>query len=109
VTEKDFESSFRQAFELLGWLGYHTHNSRRSTAGFPDWVLVRQPRIVFAELKTDTGKVSDDQQAWLDELAHVETQARGLLRQLGLTAARPVVEVHVWRPRDWPTLCEVLR
>ena len=43
----------------LGWRVYHTYDSRRSQPGFPDLVLVRE-RILFLELKSETGKLSHD-------------------------------------------------
>ena len=48
----------------LGWMVYHTHDSRKSQPGFPDLVLVRD-RVVYLECKTATGKLSLDQQAWI--------------------------------------------
>lgn len=74
-----------------GWLRYHTHRSDFSPAGFPDETLVRGERLVFAELKSAKGVVSDLQQLWLDALAAV-----------------PGVEVHVFRPADWERVVEIL-
>lgn len=70
---------------LYGWAIYHTHDSRRSVAGFPDLVLVRE-RVMFVELKTDAGKTSPAQNLWL-----------GVLTAAGATA-------FLWRPKDWPTI-----
>lgn len=74
----------KQATEGHGWMVYHTYDSRRSDAGFPDLVMVRGGRIIFAELKYDKGyadwddrkpkrrgKISDAQQEWLDALGNV--------------------------------------
>src|SRR5438093_187268 len=57
---------------------------RRVNAGFPDWVLAHpgHERVIYAELKTEIGRVSPEQRRWLDVL----------------TASGH--EVHVWRPRD---------
>lgn len=68
----------------LGWLVYHTHDSRRSEAGFPDLVLVnaKQGRTLFRELKRMRGRVSPDQRIWIDALQLV-----------GQDAA-------IWRPDD---------
>lgn len=73
-------------------LRYHTFRSKRSPSGFPDWVLVstRQQRIVYAELKTETGRVSAEQQRWID----------------GLTACG--AEAYVWRPSDFDQVAETL-
>ena len=83
VSERDWQATVVQLAKLRGWRHYHTHDSRRSAPGFPDLVLVRGERVIFAELKTDTGRVSVAQREWLDALR--------------LTPA----EVAIWRPRDW--------
>ena len=51
-----------------GWLVYHTHDSRRSQKGFPDLVLVRPPQVIFAELKGPGGRVTPEQQVWIEAL-----------------------------------------
>src|SRR5262252_7165860 len=53
-----------------GWLCYHTHDSRRSEAGFPDLVLTNGQRVLFLECKTSTGKLTEAQARWLALLAH---------------------------------------
>jgi hypothetical protein len=77
---------------LLGWRVHHTHNSIHSPSGWPDLAMVRGKRIVFAELKSQTGRLTLEQQSWLDEL-------RGV----------PCAEVFIWRPSDWPQIEQVLR
>jgi hypothetical protein len=66
---------------MYGWFVYHTYDSRRSEPGFPDLTMVHSG-VVFAELKTDKGRLTADQEAWLERL-----------RSAG-------AEVYVWRPRD---------
>jgi hypothetical protein len=90
-SERDFQAGVVELARLLGWRSYHTHDSRRSAAGFPDLVLVRGKRLVFAELKSETGARSADQRTWLDALG--ETPA----------------ESYLWRPGDWPEVAEVLQ
>jgi hypothetical protein len=90
MTEKDFSAKFWKLAESLGWDGYHTHDSRKSAAGYPDWTLWRE-RIVFAELKTEAGKTTAAQDTVIE----------------GLRAAGG--EVYVWRPSDWNQICEVLK
>lgn len=52
----------------LGWtMAYHVLRSKGSEPGFPDWVLARE-RVIFLELKTELGKVSDAQRGWLRAL-----------------------------------------
>lgn len=91
VTEKEFLASFVAYARLRGWLVYHTHDSRRSDPGFPDLVLVRGDVLVFAELKTETGRVSRAQSAWLAALADA-TDGRAF----------------IWRPSSWGLIEEVL-
>jgi hypothetical protein len=89
MTEAQLLANVRELAGVLGWLTYHTHRSDRSEAGFPDLVLVRRGRVIFAELKDATRKVTGDQQLWLDRLGDVEH------------VAAAAVTVHVWRPADW--------
>lgn len=70
MTEKELLQAVRDLARLRGWLVYHTHDSRRSEPGFPDLVCVhpRTGQLLHVELKTATGRVSVDQQRWLDAL-----------------------------------------
>jgi hypothetical protein len=52
----------------LNYRAYHTHDSRRSEAGFPDLVLVRPPRVIFIELKSGRRRLTLEQLAWMAEL-----------------------------------------
>ena len=88
-TEKEFQSRVVALAQGLGWRVYHAYDSRRSEPGFPDLVMVRE-RVIFAELKTDRGRLSQAQSEWLERL----TGAGG--------------EVYVWRPADWDAVLAVL-
>jgi len=52
---------------------YHTHDSRRSVAGFPDYCLVVNtpsgPQLLFLELKREGGRPTPEQVGWLRSLA----------------------------------------
>jgi hypothetical protein len=87
--EADLERKVQQLAKVFGWLRYHTLDSRGSDAGFPDDVLVKGSRIIFAENKRQSpskGRVSDAQRTWLLSLV-----------------ATGSVEVYVWRPLDYLT------
>lgn len=86
-SERDFRQQVVQLAQLRGWLVYWTWTSIHSPAGFPDLVLCRPPRLIVAELKTATGKVTLAQQEWLAALG-----------------ACTGVEVALWRPADWATV-----
>jgi hypothetical protein len=83
VSEVMFQADVLELAAWLGLLVYHTHDSRRSAAGFPDLVIVGS-RVLFRELKTATGRIRPDQERWLLRL-----------REAGQDA-------DVWRPADWP-------
>lgn len=92
ISEREFLQQVRDLGRLCGWLCYHTHNSRHSEPGFTDIVMVRPPSVLFAELKTDRGRVTPAQRTWLEALEQC-----------------PGVEAYVWRPGDWPAIVERLQ
>ena len=67
MTEKAFQSDVMRVAKMLGWLPYHTFDSRRSASGFPDLVLVRE-RVLFRELKVGKNKLSQAQELWRDSI-----------------------------------------
>lgn len=83
MTEKQLQTYVLELARALGWLVYHPYDSRRSQEGFPDLVLVRNKRLLFVELKSARGKVSDAQKKWIAALTETGT------------------DVHIWRPEDW--------
>ncbi len=90
LTEAQWMRQFRELAQTLGWTFYHPWLSRFSPRGFPDCVICRPPRLIFAELKTDTGRLTPDQERWIE-----------MLRACGQ-------EAYVWRPRDWDDIVKVL-
>jgi hypothetical protein len=86
---------------LTRWLVHHTRPARRADGtwstpiqgdpGFPDLVMIRGSRVLWVELKSDTGRLTTDQMAWRDRL---------------LLAGQ---EWYCWRPRDWPKVQKTLR
>jgi hypothetical protein len=91
------------------WRWYHTRDSRRSVPGFPDLVLVRPPRLLFVELKTERGKLTADQVAWLEDLEMVSATFVGRAWDPPADPLPPPVEVYVWRPSDRPEIERILR
>jgi len=82
------------------------------TQGFPDYVAVRKGRLIFIELKSDTGKLSVWQETWLGELrecmkfgAIVNSKGRVKIHEKMI----PSFEVYVWRPSDYDQIIELLR
>ena len=90
MTEKEFQSRVIYEAELAGWKVYHTYDSRRSQRGYPDLTMVRAPRVIFAELKTEGGRVTETQKQWLDAFGQTP------------------VETYLWRPSDTDAILAVL-
>jgi hypothetical protein len=91
LSEKEWQRQVLDLALLYGWRhAYHTFDSRRSSSGWPDLCLVRE-RVVFAELKSEKGKVSAAQADWLAAL-----EAAG-------------AETYVWRPSDVVDVMQALR
>ena len=92
MTHKELQSSIIEIATKFGWQHYHTFNSRKSDTGFPDLVLIHadRGRIVYAEIKSDTGKTSHEQDEWLEMLARCDQ------------------EVYIWYPRHLEEIVMIL-
>ena len=91
MKERDFQEWLRQLARMFGWRYYHTHRSDHSAAGFPDVVMVRGPRLIFAELKVGKGTLSDGQREWMEALRRVEG-----------------AETYLWYPNQRAEIEEIL-
>jgi len=95
ISERAFQQAVVELATMTGWMVNHqlpaqNANGRWRTPtqghiGFPDLVLAHPTRgVIFAELKSAVGRVSEAQRSWLDTL-----ELAG-------------VEAYVWRPTDMP-------
>ena len=100
-SEAGFQSAILDLAQLQGWKVCHFSDSRRpgphgqwvgdsGARGWPDLVLVRGDVILFRELKSEKGRLTPHQQAWLEAL-----------QQAGQDA-------QVWRPSDWNAIQQTL-
>ena len=104
ASEAEWQDTVVAYAGIRGWLVHHCRPAAGATGrwrthitgspGFPDLVLARHGRVVFAELKSERGKLAREQAAWLEELVPRDPN-------------RPV-DVFVWRPSDWPEVERVL-
>ena len=95
LSERDFTTKVIDRAKARGWKVFHPRPARTAhgwrTAGqgtpqgFPDLVLALDTVVLFVELKSQKGKLTDEQKDWL----HHTNGA-------------------VWRPQDWPAICKVL-
>lgn len=97
ISEAAFQRAVIEIAKWEHWLVHHTRPAQmrsgrwatpiQGDAGFPDLVLAHPTRgLIFAELKSAVGRVSDHQTEWLETL-----RANG-------------VEAYIWRPRDLQTI-----
>lgn len=92
---------------LFGWRWWHDRATNlprqcptcktelrmiRNDPGWPDLFLIRDDTLIVAELKADRGRVSPEQQAWLDAFRRVRR-----------------IVVAVWKPRDVDEVTRMLR
>lgn len=89
--EEAFQNKILALCRWLKLRTYHTYDSRRSTPGFPDLVIVGKGGVIFAELKSANGKVSLNQQAWWEDLTKAGAEA------------------YIWWPEDWEIIQKVLK
>lgn len=83
MSEDDLKAAVLDACSAYGWLVHHDRPARsrrdgqdrystpvEGDAGFPDLVLSHPKHgVLFRELKSERGRLSDDQQVWLAALA----------------------------------------
>lgn len=91
INEAEFTAVVLELAAWRHWRTYHTWSSMHSAKGFPDLVLLRPPRLIFSELKSEKGRLGEEQAEWL-----------GMLRELS------GVEVYVWRPHDMDVIEQTL-
>ncbi len=97
MSEAELQKIVIDMAHLFGWHVAHFRAAQTSKGwrtavsadgkGFPDLVLAKNRRAIFAELKTDTGRLSMAQKLWLAVLP----------------------DVVVWRPRDLEKIESILR
>jgi hypothetical protein len=71
MTERELQAQVIDLARMLGYLVWHCYDSRRSEPGFPDLVMVheRSGALIFAELKSTSGRLTPEQDRWLRALA----------------------------------------
>lgn len=87
MSEDDLMGHIARLCRDLGLLAYHTHDSRRSRAGFPDWAIVGPGGLLFRECKDEARKPTLEQEKWLAAL-RAAGQDAGLWRPSDLLAGR---------------------
>lgn len=93
VTEADLREQIRTLCDLFRWKMYFSWTSIHSPKGMLDLLLTNREkkRVIFAELKTEKGKLTPEQQETFDDLEECGA------------------EVYVWRPVDIESIARLLR
>jgi hypothetical protein len=106
VSEDNFMGTVLELAKRTGWASFHARPAQITVhggvswrtpvqgngAGFPDLFLAKPSHYpVIAELKSDMGKLTEDQERWRDIL------------ELSLS-----VRYFLWRPGDWDEIVAVL-
>ena len=95
-TEAQFLKAVIEYAQLHKWRVFHARPARTAKGwrtatqgdnGFPDCVFCREGVAIFAELKTEAGRLTAMQGAWLYNLPNA----------------------YLWRPKDWPEIEKVLK
>lgn len=93
LTEKQFESQVKDLAKIFHVdKYYHPFLSKWSEKGFPDCTIIKVPRLIFAELKSEKGKLSPAQAEWLELLRQCKTVEAYLWRD-GEEALEEIAEV----------------
>ena len=106
-SEADFQRMVVDMAHRLGWVTFSVRQAavhfgkgadRKDMAfvtsgGWPDLVLCKPPKLLFAELKSEKkgAKVSPEQEEWIAWLKGCNE------------------DVRVWSPRDWPEIEATLK
>ena len=105
INEKAFASQVEDLLKIFGWRYSHfrpawTEKGWRTPLsgdkGFPDYVAVRQGKLFFIELKSESGKITPSQQEWLDALYE-------LVDDSGM------IKVYIWRPSQIEEIADILQ
>ena len=102
VSEATFTNQVIEVAEMLGWKVAHFRPSRtmhgwrtavqgNGGVGWPDLTIWKGQRLIFAELKSDSGRLTPEQAATIAEL-----------RETG-------AEAYIWRPEHFDAIVTTLR
>lgn len=87
MSEKQLQENVIELAKRLGLLVYHPYDSRKSEPGFPDLTIVGKRRVLFIELKRQSGKLTKEQQLWREAIERTSERGRH--------------DYYTWRPADW--------
>lgn len=125
LSEAQFQEKVVTRARAKGWQVHHARPAYskdgdrvmtpiQGDPGFPDLVLARSRRLIIAELKAEKRILAASQREWFMHMCG-DGAGRSPTRQIkesilvgNFKASETALLVTVWRPSDWPEICEVL-
>ena len=107
MNESEFEQAIVDAAHVFGWkiVGHRPMRTKHGWAtgwkydgtGWPDLTMIHPDRglLIAAELKTEKGRLSNDQIEWGQRLETLEAKLPGFA-------------YHVWRPDNWNQIINLI-
>lgn len=128
ISETAFASQVEDLLKLYQWRWTHFRAAWSSKGyrtpikghkGFPDYVAVRPPRLLFIELKDRYSKPSPEQESWLEDLKDCERvivlesltlqNGQATLAMGKLIPTLVIPEIYLFRPSQFEEIKEVLK
>lgn len=102
-SEDELDRHVRRTALLFEFWTYHTRYSLKSEGGFPDWIVLRPPRLLVVECKR--------QGLWLTPPRQGRRGRWGIgqAEWLRRWSRQPGTEVYLWWPTDAPDITELLQ
>lgn len=68
-TEKEIQNEIRRYLQIRGWYVIRIQQGMGAHKGLSDLIAVKSGRVVFAEIKTPRGRLSEYQERFREEIA----------------------------------------
>lgn len=112
MSEVELQNDVIELARRSGWLVHHARPARNVSGwctpiqgdrGFPDLVLAKNGCVLFAELKSESGRVRPEQRGWIKAL---DGEREGALLPDQRRVLRSIddggwLAIVVWAPGDW--------
>lgn len=94
MREEVLQTRVEELLRTFGWWVFHDQDPRRNQAGLPDTIAMRPGRLLFAELKSEKGRLRPKQ-------AEVRGHLEGVVARIAHGPYSPApVSYYLWRPSD---------
>ncbi len=101
MKEAEYATRIEETANYLGLRWHHETDSRRSKAGFPDYCFVGPEGCLFLEIKSDKGRATPQQEAWIEALDNISSHCDRVNYQ--------AITAYIAYPRDWPRVLSDLK